>query len=256
MLSFDIISAFPHIQHFFDHGVMQRAIQNRIIQIQAWDPRLASNTRYQSIDDKAFGGGPGQVVRADILESTLDNIPQRHPDRKIVFLTPDGPPLTHNKAIELGQEKQIIMICGRYEGIDQRFIQLKVDECISIGDYVLTGGELPALVLCEAVTRLLPGVVGNALSVDEDSFVDGCLDHPHYTKPLLFHGHKVPEVLRSGNHSAIRSWRRMMALGNTWMKRPDLLVGQQLSHDDVLLLSQFMTIENMRNNDDEFDRQN
>ncbi|MGC6404734.1 MAG: tRNA (guanosine(37)-N1)-methyltransferase TrmD [Candidatus Comchoanobacterales bacterium] len=256
MLTFDIISCNTSIQHFFQQGLIHRAIQKKRAKIQCWNPRIFANTHYQNIDDKTFGGGPGQVIRADILDRTLNSIPKRGTRCKTILLSPSGPTLTHAKAIELTKLDQIILICGRYEGIDQRFIQLKVDESLSIGDYVLTGGELPALVTCEAVIRLLPGTVGNLESVNQDSFANGLLDHPHYTKPEDFLGHNVPTVLRSGNHQAIKAWRRMMALGQTWLERPDLLVGQSLSSVDISLLSHFMARQTERSNDDKFNTEN
>ncbi|MDF2941070.1 MAG: tRNA ((1)-) methyltransferase, partial [Gammaproteobacteria bacterium] len=216
---------FPEMFDIFaKFGVVGRAIDRGLISAQYWNPRDCTQDIHHTVDDRPYGGGPGMVMMAEPLfqaisaaKSTLGN------NAKVYYLSPQGKPLTHAKAQEIAGEGQVILLAGRYEGIDERLIDELVDEEISIGDYVLSGGELPAMVVMDSVTRLIPGALNDAQSAQEDSFSDGLLDHPHYTRPEVWHNKTVPSVLLSGNHAAIKKWRLEQALERTKSRRPDLL---------------------------------
>lgn len=220
-MRFDCLTLFPE---FFDAarlGVAGRAFRERghLLETHSFRP-FAGNT-CGHVDDSPFGGGPGMVLRPEVLRDALAALPACTP-RRVIHFTPAAPPLTHAKVLELAALQQVVLVCTRYEGVDQRAVNLYVDEEFSIGEVVLSGGELPALFLIDAVCRWLPGVLGNEASAAEDSFATGLLDHPHFTRPEVFEGQPVPEVLRSGDHQAIRLWRLREAMARTQRLRPDL----------------------------------
>jgi len=240
-MKIDIISIFPDIFHVIrDYGVTGRAIQQGLVDLKAWDPRDYSGNKHRSIDDRPYGGGPGMVMQAAPLAQAITAAKKRQGcDTKVIYLSPQGKRLDHAAVVELSRRSGLILLAGRYEGIDERLIETEVDEEWSIGDYVLSGGELAAMVVIDAIARQLPGVLGDADSAKEDSFVMGLLDHPHYTRPEDYAGLAVPEVLLSGDHEAIRVWRLKQALGRTWLRRPDLLAALELNEEQQRLLKEF-----------------
>jgi tRNA (guanine37-N1)-methyltransferase len=234
----EVVTLFPEmVEAFSGFGVTGRARQKGIYSLGLWNPRDFSENSYRSVDDRPYGGGPGMVMMAGPLEGALDAAQGDDPG-KVIYLSPQGGKLDHEKVMALASEPKLVLVAGRYEGVDERLIERKIDEEISIGDYVLSGGELPALVLIDAVVRQLPGVLGDADSAAEDSFVEGLLDCPHYTRPEVYRGEQVPEVLLSGDHEKIRRWRLKAALGRTWLRRPDLL-DRELSVEESRLLEEF-----------------
>lgn len=240
----DVVTLFPEMfGAVTQYGVTRRAAELGLFDLQAWNPRDYATNNYRTIDDRPFGGGPGMVMIPEPLEAALAAAKTRQRAAGVaahtVYLSPQGAPLTHDKAVELSAKPGLVLLCGRYEGVDERVLQRQVDEEVSIGDYVLSGGELPAMVLIDALVRLLPGALNHAASAAEDSFVDGLLDCPHYTRPEEYQGMKVPDVLMSGNHALIRRWRLKQALGRTWLRRPDLLQGRQLSKEEARLLAEY-----------------
>lgn len=211
-----VVSIFPEMfRAISEYGITSRAVKQGLLTLTCWNPRDYTEDRHQTVDDRPFGGGPGMVMKIKPLEGALADARQAAGGRKakVIYLSPQGRQLTQAGVRELAEEEALILIAGRYEGIDERFIEEHVDEEWSIGDYVLSGGELPAMVLVDAVTRLLPGALGHADSAEEDSFTDGLLDCPHYTRPEVYADKRVPEVLLSGNHEHIRRWRLQQALG-------------------------------------------
>lgn len=228
-----------------EHGITSRAVKQGLLQLQCWNPRAYTEDRHQTVDDRPFGGGPGMVMKVEPLERALTDARKASGEQaKVIYLSPQGRPLTQAGVQELAAAQGLILIAGRYEGIDERFIEAHVDEEWSVGDYVLSGGELPAMVLVDAVTRLLPGALGHAGSAEEDSFSDGLLDCPHYTRPEVYAGKRVPEVLLSGNHEHIRRWRLQQSLGRTWERRADLLDGRSLSGEEKKLLEDYIRQQN------------
>ncbi len=240
---FDVVTLFPEM---FDaitkHGVTSRALQQNIYRLQFWNPRDFTTDNHKTVDDRPYGGGPGMVMLADPLDLAINAAKQVQAADKIdswvIHLSPAGKALTHQKVMELSQRSGLILLTSRYEGVDQRLIDAVVDEEISIGDYVLTGGELPAMALIDAVVRQLPGSLGDSDSAIEDSFVDGLLDCPHYTRPEEYKGVKVPEILLSGNHAKIKQWRLKMSLHRTRDQRPDLLAVRPLTKEEARLLQE------------------
>lgn len=223
-MKFGIITLFPEMFSALDTGVIGRAQNQKIIELIFKNPRDFATDKHGRIDDKAYGGGPGMVLQAEPLLQSIAFLKQSLGENTpVIYLSPQGVVFKQPQAKALTQSANLILLCGRYEGIDERVIELAVDIEISIGDYVLSGGELPAMVLIDAVTRLLPGALGDDTSAAQDSFSDNLLDHPHYTRPEIVRGKKVPEVLLSGNHAAIEAWRQQQALEKTKKKRPDLL---------------------------------
>ena len=240
---FDVVTLFPEM---FDaiskHGITSRALQQNIYKLQFWNPRDFTTDNHKTVDDRPYGGGPGMVMLADPLDLAINAAKQVQAADKIdswvIHLSPAGKALTHQKVMELSQRSGLILLASRYEGVDQRLIDAEVDEEISIGDYVLTGGELPAMVLIDAIVRQLPGSLGDSDSAIEDSFVDGLLDCPHYTRPEEYKGVKVPEILLSGNHAKIKQWRLKMSLHRTRDQRPDLLAVRPLTKEEARLLQE------------------
>lgn len=228
-MQFDVISLFPEMfQAITAWGITARALQQERFGLRIWNPRDFTSNNYRTIDDRPYGGGPGMVMLAKPLEAAVNAAHQAQSQNgekaRVVMLSPQGRTLNHTRVQALSKLPALILLCGRYEGIDQRFVDLYVDEEISIGDFVLSGGELPAMALMDAVVRQLPGVLGDEQSAVQDSFVAGILDYPHYTRPEVYQDKRVPEVLLSGNHADIERWRREQALLVTAKKRPDLLI--------------------------------
>ena len=237
----DIITLFPGMfDAVTEYGMTSRAIRDGKLAVRCWNPRDYTEDRHRTVDDRPYGGGPGMVMKTEPLERALDDIiAERGDERPLIHLSPQGRRLDHALACELADLEGMILLAGRYEGIDERFIESRVDSEVSIGDYVLTGGELPAMVLIDAVTRQLEGVLGNEESAAADSFAGGLLDCPHYTRPETYRGRAVPEVLLSGDHAAIARWRMKQALGRTWLRRPDLLDKADLDEEQLALLEEF-----------------
>jgi len=228
-MQFDVISLFPEMfVALTQSGVTRRAFEQQRWGLTVWNPRDATTDRHRTVDDRPYGGGPGMVMMAKPLEATIAAARQRQvdlglPAPRVVFMSPQGKPLTHARVMQLKDEPGLIVLCGRYEAVDQRLLDRCVDEEISLGDFVLSGGELPAMALMDAVVRWLPGVLGDDASAVEDSFVNGLLDAPHYTRPEVYEDVPVPPVLMGGNHAEIIRWRRQRMLEATATKRPDLL---------------------------------
>lgn len=245
MLQFDVITLFPQM---FDAvtaaGVIGRAREKGFYQLVAWNPRDFAHNAYRTVDDRPYGGGPGMVMMPEPLGKALAAARQRQKSTgvkrpRVIHLSPQGRLLNHHRVMELAAEQGMVLLAGRYEGVDERVIAREVDDEISIGDYVLSGGELAAMVVIDCIVRQLPGVLGDAESASQDSFVNGLLDCPHYTRPEVYEGEPVPQVLLSGNHAEIRRWRLKQALGRTWQRRPDLLRQRALSDDERGLLEEF-----------------
>ncbi len=234
----DVVTLFPEIiRTYISHGVIKKAIDDGLVRIRIHNLRDFTKDRHRTVDDYPYGGGSGMVMKPEPIFEAVDYIKSDGHERIIVLLTPQGKVFNQKIARELTQQKGLTFICGRYEAIDER-VRYIVDEEISIGDYVLTGGELPALVIIDAVLRLLPGVLGNYSSVAEESFEWGIFDYPHYTRPPEYRGLRVPDILLSGNHEAIRRWRRKEALRKTLKMRPDLLEKAVLSEEDLILINE------------------
>jgi tRNA (guanine37-N1)-methyltransferase len=237
----DVITLFPEsLEGLTGLGVTGRAIREGQVQLKTWNPRDWATDRHRTVDDRPYGGGPGMVMAVEPLSSTIQAVRKEQASgTRVSLMSPQGRKLNHAGVDELAGRQGLILVCGRYEGIDERVIETEIDEEWSIGDYVISGGELAAAVIIDAVTRLLPGVLGDEQSAIQDSFVDGLLDHPHYTRPEVADVKTVPEVLLSGDHEAIRRWRRKQALGRTWLRRPDLLEGREMDEEAKLLLKEF-----------------
>lgn len=241
-LHVDIITLFPEIIYgFLRFGIVKRAITIGALVLKTWNPREHTCADCQTVDDRPYGGGPGMVLKVQPLRATLKQVKNITKLRsKIIYLSPQGQLLNQEIIRKLVSEEQLILIAGRYEGIDERLIEYDIDEELSIGDYIISGGELAALVLVEALVRLLPGVLHNADSARQDSFTGNLLDYPQYTRPAKIDGQQVPSVLLSGDHKAIACWRQREILGKTWLKRPALLTRNFLSFRDRHLLHQFI----------------
>lgn len=222
-----------------NYGVIARAADQKLIELETWNPRDYATDRHRTVDDRPYGGGPGMVMKVEPLRAAIQAAQQAGQPASVVYLTPEGRRLDNQIAASLAQRERIILLCGRYEGIDERLIELEVDEELSIGDYVVSGGELPAMVTIDAVARQLPGVLGHSESAVQDAFTGGVLDCPHYTRPEQIDGRSVPEVLLSGDHGAVAQWRRREALGRTWRKRPELIEQVKLSAEDQALLDSY-----------------
>ena len=245
-MQFDVVSLFPEMfAALTQSGVTRRAFEQERWGLTLWNPRDFTTDRHRTVDDRPYGGGPGMVMLAKPLEATINAAKARQvelglPPPRVVFMSPQGKPLTHERVMALKDEPGLVVLCGRYEAVDQRLLDRVVDEEISLGDFVLSGGELPAMALMDAVVRQLPGVLGDDASAVEDSFVNGLLDSPHYTRPEVYEGLAVPPVLMGGNHAEITKWRRQRMLEATAKKRPELLgkareAGQLTAADEKFL---------------------
>lgn len=227
-----------------DWGVTGRAREQGAYSFVAWNPRDFAVNAYRTVDDRPYGGGPGMVMMADPLAKAIRAARQRQAssgvrETRVVYLSPQGRPLDHERVEALVAHEGLVLLCGRYEGVDERLLAREVDEEVSIGDYVLSGGELAAMVLLDAVIRQLPGVLGDAESAKQESFVEGLLDCPHYTRPEVYEGESVPPVLMSGHHADIERWRLKQSLGRTWLRRPELLANKVLTTRERALLEEF-----------------
>ena len=244
-LQFDVVTLFPEIFSAVTHsGITRRAVERGLWSLNTWNPRDFTQDAHRTVDDRPYGGGPGMVMMPKPLSQAINAARERQKQTvgqagRVIYLSPQGAPLNHQRVLELSKQPGMILLCGRYEGVDQRLIDLEVDEEISLGDFVLSGGEIPALALIDAVVRQLPGALNDSDSAVEDSFVDGLLDCPHYTRPEEYLGHKVPAVLLSGNHAEIRRWRLKQSLGRTWSRRPDLLQNRVLTKEQQRLLDAY-----------------
>lgn len=247
MLQIDVVTLFPPMfDAVTESGVTGRARERRLYDLVLWNPRDFAANSYRSVDDRPYGGGPGMVMMAEPLEKALSAAKQRQKSSgvtrpRVVHLTPQGRVLDHQIVGSLAKEQGIVMLAGRYEGVDERLVARGIDDEISIGDYVLSGGELAAMVVIDCVVRQLPGALGDAESAEQDSFVNGLLDHPHYTRPEVYENEAVPAVLLSGNHADIARWRLKQALGRTWLRRRDLLEKRTLTPEEAKLLDEFRT---------------
>jgi len=240
MLNLAVVSLFPEMfAAVLEHGVTGRAVKNGLLSVAAYNPRDYAQGVHRSVDDRPYGGGPGMVMMVEPLKSAITAARKTLQGAKVIYLSPQGNRLDQDAVCQLARNGELILVAGRYEGLDERLIQTEIDEEWSIGDYVLSGGELPAMVLIDAMARTIPGVLGHNDSAAEDSFSHGLLDYPHYTRPENYHGRAVPEVLLSGDHEAIRKWRMKQALGRTWQRRPDLLKQLQLDEEQIKLLEEF-----------------
>ncbi len=244
MIQFDIVTLFPPMfDAISQHGITARALENKLYSLSLWNPRDYTTDNHRTVDDRPYGGGPGMVMLAEPLEQAIQAAKAKQlatgvAKPKVIHMSPSGKPLTHEIVMDLVAEQGLVVLASRYEGVDQRLLDRLVDTEYSIGDYVLSGGELPAMVLMDAIVRQLPGALGDADSAIEDSFVDGLLDCPHYTRPEEYAGEKVPDVLTSGNHAKIKQWRLKMSLKRTRDQRPDLLAVRSLSKEESRLLAE------------------
>lgn len=245
MMHFDVVTLFPEM---FDaltgSGITQRARSAALYELVLWNPRDFTSNSYRSVDDRPYGGGPGMVMMADPLAKALRAGRQRQVScgvkrTRAVFLSPQGRPLTQHIVEELGRYEGLVLLSGRYEGVDERLLDAEIEDQISIGDYVLSGGELPAMVLMDALIRRIPGALNDAESVQQDSFANGLLDCPQYTRPEVYESNAVPAVLLSGHHAQITRWRMKQSLGRTWRRRPELLASLPLSEEQVALLEEY-----------------
>ena len=242
VIRFDVVTLFPEMfAAVAGSGITSRALEAGLWSLTTWNPRDFTTDNYRTVDDRPYGGGPGMVMLPEPLERTLDAVKGAGGGR-VVYLTPQGRKLDHHGVMEFSGQKALTLLCGRYEGVDERLLERRVDEEISIGDFVLSGGELAAMALVDACVRQLPGALGDGASAVEESFADGLLDCPQYTRPEVWPpaaGVRVPEVLLSGHHENIRRWRLKQALGRTWLRRPDLLEVRTLNAEERKLLDEF-----------------
>ena len=237
----DLVTLFPQmVTDLLGYGVTGRALESGVFELGVWNPRDYTQDRHRTVDDRPFGGGPGMVMKIEPLRQAIAEARQANPEAKVVYMSPQGRRFDQPLARKVAQQSGVILVSGRYEGIDERLIELEIDEEWSIGDYVLSGGETAAMVVVDAVTRLLPGALGHQESAEQDSFSAGLLDCQHYTRPENYQGMQVPPVLLSGDHAAIRCWRLKQSLGRTWLRRPDLLQGMSLDKEQQQLLDEFI----------------
>ncbi|MCP4335634.1 MAG: tRNA (guanosine(37)-N1)-methyltransferase TrmD [Gammaproteobacteria bacterium] len=237
----DVITLFPQlVEQVISCGVVGRAAEHGLLELHCWNPRDYTEDKHRTVDDRPYGGGPGMLMKVQPLQKTIDALRKQNADARLVYLSPQGKLVNQQtlaRQVELGS---VILLCGRYEGIDERLIQREVDEEWSLGDYVISGGELAAMVCIDAMTRLLPGALGHDESAQQDSFSDGLLDYPHYTRPEEYRGERVPQVLMNGNHHDIDNWRQQQALGRSWQRRPDLLEAMSLDARQQALLDEYI----------------
>lgn len=238
---YGIISLFPEMFQALNAGITGRAVKDRLVTLEYWNPRDFAVDRHKSVDDRPYGGGPGMVMMAEPLQAAIQAARAAAPVKPaVIYLSPQGRVFDQEAACELADKQAVIFLAGRYEGVDDRLLEQEIDEEWSIGDYILTGGELAAMVMIDAATRLIPGAVGDEKSVSLDSITTGLLKYPQYTRPELFAGSSVPDVLLSGNHKQIDKWRLKESLGKTWLRRPDLLAKKALSGEETALLAEFI----------------
>ncbi|WWO98605.1 MAG: tRNA (guanosine(37)-N1)-methyltransferase TrmD [Candidatus Dasytiphilus stammeri] len=239
---FGIISLFPKMfKAITDYGITSRAMKKGLLTIQYWNPRDYSLNKHKTVDDRPYGGGSGMLMMVQPLRDAIQAAKKSAGcSVKVIYLSPQGRKLDQKGINELANLNKIILVCGRYEGIDERIINMEIDEELSVGDYIVSGGELPAMTLIDAITRFIPGAVGkNMRSVEEDSFFKGLLEYPHFTRPKLLNGQSIPAVLLSGNHYEIKRWRLKQSLGRTWLRRPDLLKRFTFNQEQINLLREF-----------------
>jgi len=244
-MRFDVITLFPAMFELLrSGGITQRALERQLAELHLWNPRDYAQDRHRTVDDRPYGGGPGMVMMMEPLRSAIRAARAQAQQAlgarpAVILLSPQGQPLRQSDLTHFASQKGLVLVAGRYEGVDERLIQSEIDAELSLGDFVLSGGEIAALAVIDGITRLLPGALGDADSAWQDSFVEGLLDYPHYTRPEIIEGMVVPPVLLSGDHQAIARWRRKQALGNTWLKRPDLLDQLELDETQQKLLQEF-----------------
>ena len=237
----DVITLFPDfVEQVIDYGVVGRAAQQELLSLHCWNPRDYTRDRHRTVDDRPYGGAHGMLMKAQPLKDTIDAVRAQNAGARLVYLSPQGRLLTQALLAEQTQAGSVILMCGRYEGVDERLLELEVDDEWSLGDYVISGGELAAMVCIDAMTRLIPGALGDDESARQDSFSKGLLECPQYTRPEEFMGRRVPEVLMGGNHREIETWRERQALGRTWRRRPDLLERVDLNARQKALLEEYI----------------
>ena len=241
MIRFDCVTLFPEVfTAVADYGITRRAREDGLWSLALWNPRDFTTDNYRTVDDRPYGGGPGMVMLAGPLAKAIAAAKAAAAgEAKVIYLSPQGAAVDHGKVMDLSAEKRLVLLCGRYEGVDERLIESDVDEELSIGDYVLSGGELAAMALIDAVVRQLPGALGDEDSAGQESFVNGLLDCPQYTRPEVYEGRAVPAVLMSGHHAQIERWRLKQSLGRTWRRRPELLKRRGMSETEKKLLEEF-----------------
>jgi len=254
---FDVVTIFPEMfDALADHGITRRALDAKLFELKAWDPREFAADAYRRVDDRPYGGGPGMVMMAEPLQASIEAARARQSAAgverpKVLLMSPQGERLSEALVRELSREPGLVIVAGRYEGVDERLVARSVDREVSIGDYVTSGGELPAMVLIDCIVRRLPGSLNDAESAAQDSFSQGFLDWPHYTRPDEWQQARVPEVLLSGNHAAIARWRRKQALGRTWERRPELIEEKGLSKEDRQLLEEYRREQQIQQQQDQ-----
>ncbi len=251
-MRFDVITLFPEqVQQVTGFGVVGRAADRGLLELQCWNPREYTTDRHRTVDDRPYGGGPGMLMKVEPLEKAIAEVRQANPQGRLIYLSPQGK-LVNQRLLQSELKRQsVIFLCGRYEGIDERLIHSEVDEEWSIGDYVISGGEIAAMVCIDAMARLVPGVLGHEDSAQQDSFSEGLLDCPHYTRPESYRGERVPSVLLNGNHREINDWREKQSLGRTWLRRPELIASIELSDRQQKLLDEFIGEQDIANAEDQ-----
>ena len=250
-MRFDIVTLFPGMFDALSEGITGRALDKGLIELHCWNPREYTTDVHRTVDDRPYGGGPGMVMKVEPLRDAIKAARDVAPDSKVVYLSPQGRVLTQQAVAQMSRLPGLVLVAGRYEGVDERLLQSEIDEEWSIGDYVLSGGELPAMIMVDAITRLLPGALGHQLSAEQDSHVDGLLDCPHYTRPEEIDGMEIPDILRSGNHELIRRWRLQQSLGRTWQRRPDLLEKRQMNAEETELLKAYIAAHEQQTNEEQ-----
>jgi tRNA (guanine37-N1)-methyltransferase len=239
VIRFDVVTLFPEMfAAVTASGITRKALEAGLWHLTTWNPRDFTTDNYRTVDDRPYGGGPGMVMLAEPLDKALDAA-QAAGGGKVIYLSPQGTRLDHAKVMELAGRQAVTLLCGRYEGVDERLVRRRVDEELSLGDFVLSGGELAAMAVMDAVVRQLPGALGDGQSAAEESFAGGLLDCPQYTRPETYAGEGIPQVLLSGHHEQIRRWRLKQALGRTWLRRPELIAARRLNDDELKLLEEF-----------------
>jgi tRNA (guanine37-N1)-methyltransferase len=238
-LNIDIITLFPDMFQALTHSIPGRAQESRRLTLTCWNPRTYTDNKHGCVDDRPYGGGPGMVMQYQPIRDCLQAIRRGGNTGPVVYLSPQGLPFIQSMAKSYASQASLVFLCGRYEGLDQRIIDHLVDIEVSLGDFVVSGGEIPAMMMVDAITRLLPGALGDEQSAEQDSFSDGLLDHPHYTRPESIDGYDVPQTLLSGDHGAIKRWRAKESLGNTWQKREDLVKSRVQNEFETALLAEY-----------------